>query len=160
MGFDDANHKEKEQLASCHCPEGDFRHCHGEVSRLNLQNSEWEKLVRAAADQLYALGKQLRGGDEAATGKTIQVIATEMHRECGVIKGEEPLPHAGERLTEKPKSDWAICGWCTGTGKAYGLPCPKCDGAGGKVIQKRVCTCPNSGGAVGAMCFICGGVRS
>lgn len=69
---------------------------------MNLRNGEWEKLVRAAADQVYALGKQLRGGDEAATGMTLQVLSTEMHRECQVIKGEEPLPHAGERLTEKP----------------------------------------------------------
>lgn len=69
-----------------------------------LQNGAWEKLVRAAADQIYAFGKQLRTTEEAATGTTLQVLATEMHRECQVIKGdEEPLPHAGERLTEKPK---------------------------------------------------------
>jgi hypothetical protein len=69
---------------------------------LKLQNGAWEKLVRAAADQLYALGKHLRGED-AATGITLQVVSTELHRECQVIKGEDPLPHAGGRLTEKQK---------------------------------------------------------
>lgn len=67
----------------------------------NRLNGAWEKLVRASADQVYTLGKQLRSGDEAATGMTLQVLSTEMHRECQVIKGEEPLPHTGERLTDK-----------------------------------------------------------
>lgn len=83
-----------------------------EVRRLNLQIVAWEKLVRAAADQVYALGKQLRVVD-LASGQTLQVLSTEMHRECQVIKGEEPLPHAGERLREKPK-----CTVCNDTGVA------------------------------------------
>jgi hypothetical protein len=78
-----------------------------EARSLKLQIGEWEKLVRTTADQLYALGKQLRAED-AATGTTLQVISTELHRECQVIKGEDPLPHAGERLTEKPLSDLGL----------------------------------------------------
>lgn len=67
------------------------------LDALLVRNRSWERLVRVAADQLYALGKQLRGKDDE-TGRTLQVMATELHRECQVIKGEEPLPHAGERL--------------------------------------------------------------
>ena len=44
----------------------------------------------------------------------------------------EGLPHNHQ--------DWAICGWCAGTGKEDGpggARCPKCDGVGGKFIEKR-----------------------
>lgn len=39
-----------------------------------------------------------------------------------------------EAKTEKRKDDWAICGWCAGSGKEDGpggARCPKCDGVGG-----------------------------
>lgn len=96
-----------------------------EVTATNLRNEEWEKLVRAAADQIYALGKQLRAID-LASGQTLQVLSTEMHRECQVIKGESPLPHAGERLTEKMAEAPQICMAQTGCmGGTCGklLPC-------------------------------------
>lgn len=69
-----------------------------ERDRLLLQTGEWEKLVRGMADRLYAIGKDARAkGDE--NGEEYMVIATELHRRCQIIKGEEPLPAAGERLT-------------------------------------------------------------
>lgn len=43
--------------------------------------------------------------------------------------------------------DWAICGWCAGTGKEErsSVICPKCDGAGGKRIKNPECTCTIDG---------------
>lgn len=41
---------------------------------------------------------------------------------------------AYKNFTEK--QDWAICGWCAGTGKEYGSQCPKCHGAGGFALKR------------------------
>lgn len=69
-----------------------------ERDRLLLQNGEWEKLARGIADRLYAIGKAERAkGDE--DGEEYMAIATELHRRCQIVKGEEPLPAVGERLT-------------------------------------------------------------
>lgn len=73
-----------------------------EIGALHLQNGEWEKLVHGAADTLYAIGKDLRSSGDG-TGHDLMVIATNLHRQCQIIKGEEPLPVPGERLTEKRK---------------------------------------------------------
>ena len=67
------------------------------VLKLERQNVEFEKLVRSLADDLYATGKALHSIRDAS-GHELMVIATNAHRQCQVIKGEQPLPAAGEKL--------------------------------------------------------------
>jgi hypothetical protein len=76
---------------------------------LELQNSEWEKLIRSAADDLYAYGKTIRQHKRTDDpGHFIMGVATNLHRACGIINGEDhPLPLAGAKLTEKRKC--ALC---------------------------------------------------
>lgn len=75
-----------------------------------------------------------------------------------------------DAVVEKPKGEeWAICGWCSGNGMDYGnaAKCPKCLGAGGKAIEKRVDPSPKcdhdhrpvKGGGLG-VCQKCGDVYS
>lgn len=69
-----------------------------------LRVCQMERVARNLADTLYETGKILRAaGDER--GKPLMYIATNAHRECQIIKGEEPLPAAGEKLTEKRKDE-------------------------------------------------------
>ena len=69
-----------------------------EVKALGLQIDEWRKLVRTSADAIYAAGKKYR--ERSGTkGRDLMVLATEMHRQVGILDGKEPLPAAGERLT-------------------------------------------------------------
>jgi len=44
----------------------------------------------------------------------------------------------GEYWDKEKALNWAICGWCAGTGKEEGTSaiCPKCQGAGGKKLEK------------------------
>ena len=51
----------------------------------------------------------------------------------------EPLR---QRFLDTCAKYWAICGWCAGTGQEErtAFPCPKCDGAGGKDVEKTSCS--------------------
>lgn len=79
-----------------------------------LQVCDFEKLTRALADQFYEAGKTLRScGD--VRGEQYMGMATNAHRQCQIIKGEEALPAAGDQLTEKRKC--VRCG--------HEVPCPE-----------------------------------
>jgi len=59
----------------------------------------WEKAIRIFADDLYASGKEMReNADSDGCGRTLQAIATNLHRLCQIQRGEEPLPAPGARL--------------------------------------------------------------
>jgi len=63
------------------------------------ESKAWEKAIRIFADDLYASGKKMRDqADTEESGRTLQAIATNLHRLCRIQKGQEPLPAAGERL--------------------------------------------------------------
>lgn len=106
-----------------------------EVRKQKTQNEDWEKMVRGIADRLYAVGKEWRDHGDAQAGDGMMEIATELHRRCKIVKGEKPLPAAGERLTT-PECTCTIDGTphCRARGTGYCLAenpeglnrCPKC----------------------------------
>ena len=61
------------------------------------------------------------------------------HVEGFPCNGCAALGRLGIARTTNPFSDWAICGWCAGTGKEERTTtnCPKCNGAGGKYAKKQ-----------------------
>ena len=63
----------------------------------------------------------------------------------------------GSAGLQKQRSDWAICGWCAGTGKENGgRICPKCNGKGGRFLagEFRVISAESNGN-----CARCGTPR-
>lgn len=81
----------------------------GKLEALKRENAEWEKLVRGMADRLYAIGKDGRAKGDA-NGEEFMMIATELHRRCQIIKGEEPLPAVGAKLTDIDSPKCPRCG--------------------------------------------------
>jgi hypothetical protein len=73
-----------------------------------LQVGEYKKLVRESADAIYATGKEVRAHN-LGLSRGLMCLSTEMHRQVGILDGKEPLPAAGERLTEKRIDETVYC---------------------------------------------------
>lgn len=112
-------------------------------NRVNLQLSEIPKKILEAVN-----AEQLRCGkiaeafwnedDKLNADLRVKLTQAEKSMAYMISTNIRAMRWREENFTEKPKSDgWAICGWCAGTGKEYGKDCHKCNGAGGKFIDKR-----------------------
>lgn len=69
-----------------------------EVRKRGTENEKWEEMVRGIADRLYDMGKDFRTKGDTDLGDGMMEISTELHRRCRIVKGQDPLPAAGERI--------------------------------------------------------------
>lgn len=96
-----------------------------ELSAANLQVGELQDIVRLCVSQ-GGLSFHVEGGkcpedDTCDCPDALRVNAA--------MKGYT------EKRVEPSPNQWAICGWCAGTGQdGPGTACPKCSGAGGKSL--------------------------